>query len=135
MAAVRPLSAPPPMMFELTVVDLDPLHSTLSALGELDLCARRALTDRLQEQQDAGRRFVSLDLSGVTFMDCSCLGVVDAFHHSFLELRGLLVLTGITLRTARLLALTGLRDSLFVAPDGRDLPASTSLRKEQVRRA
>lgn len=120
MAVVHSLTARPDVGFELTVVDLDPARSVLCAAGELDILARRALIDRLQHQQDAGKRFVCLDLSRVTFMDCSCLRVLETFHHSFLQLHGRLILTGVNLRVARILTLTGLHDSLCLAPDDQD---------------
>jgi anti-sigma B factor antagonist len=116
MADVLPFSARPG--FRLTVVDLDPLRATIRAAGELDLAARQPLTALLQQQLIAGRRIISLDLSEVTFLDCSCVGVLVAAHHRFLELRGLLVLTEVDARVARILRATGLEDSLFMAPTG-----------------
>jgi anti-anti-sigma factor len=116
MADVLHLSARPG--FRLTVVDLDPLRATLWAAGELDLAARGPLSELLEQQLIAGRRVISLDLSEVTFLDCSCVGVLVAAHHRFLELHGLLVLTDIDARVARILRATGLEDSLFIAPTG-----------------
>ena len=52
----------------------------------------------------------------MTFLDCSCVGVLVAAHHRFLELRGLLVLNDVDERAARILRATGLEDSLFIAP-------------------
>jgi anti-anti-sigma factor len=120
MALVRPRVAQPQTWFELAVVELDPLRSTFRAGGELDLAARDALSDGLQRQQDAGRRFVNLDLSEVTFLDSSCLQVIEDFHDGFLKLPGLMILTGINTRVARMLRLTGLRDRLFIAADDKD---------------
>jgi anti-anti-sigma factor len=119
MVAVQPLSSLPRTWFRLAVGELGPFRSTLSASGEFDLCARGALADVLQQQLDAGRRFVCLDLSGVTFMDCSCLGVLELFHHRFHELHGLLDLAATSPQVARLISLAGLQDCLFVAPDHR----------------
>jgi anti-anti-sigma factor len=120
MTTVRHPVARSQTSFELSVVDLDPLRSTFCASGELDLAARKPLSDGLQRQQDVGRRFVNLDLSQVTFIDCSCLHVVEDFHDSFLKLPGLMILTGINARVARMLTLTGLRGRLFIAADDRD---------------
>jgi anti-anti-sigma factor len=100
----------------LTVADLDPLRATIRAAGEFDLAAREPLAELLEEQLVAGRRLISLDLSEVTFLDCSCVGVLVAAHNRFLELHGLLVLTDIDARVARILRVTGLEDSLFIAP-------------------
>jgi anti-anti-sigma factor len=120
MAVVRLIVRRPDTWFDLTVVDLGPMRAAICAFGELDLAARPALAEGLQQQQDAGRRFVRLDLSGVTFLDCSCLGVLVAFHHRFLELHGLLILTGVNAHVARLLTLIGLHDTLFVIPDDQE---------------
>jgi anti-sigma B factor antagonist len=116
MADVLHLSARP--AFGLTVVHLDPLHATIRAAGELDLAARGPLAELLEQQQIAGRRVISLDLAEVTFLDCSCVGVLVAAHQRFLECHGLLVLTDVDARVARLLRATGLEDHLFITPAG-----------------
>ena len=113
MAEVLHLSARPGVRF--TVVDPDPLHATIRAAGELDLAAREPLAEVLQQQQIAGRRVICLDLSEVTFLDCSCVGVIVAAHHRFLELGGRLVLTDVNATVERILRVTGLEDSLFIA--------------------
>jgi hypothetical protein len=64
---------------------------------------------------------VRLDLSQVTFLDYSCLGVIVASHHRFLDQHGLLVLTGVGGAAARVLDITGLRETLFVVPEHEDL--------------
>ena len=120
MAGVSTLVADLATGFELTVVDLDPLRAAICAVGELDLAARDALAEVLQQQEDAGRRIVRLDLSQVTFLDCSCLGVLVSSHQRFLELRGLLVLTVTDGSVARLLEMTGLGESLFTVPTDQD---------------
>jgi anti-anti-sigma factor len=116
MAGVRTLVTDPDLGFELTVVALDPLRAAICAVGELDLAARDALGEVLQQQEDAGRRVVRVDLSKVAFIDCSCLGILVASHYRFLELHGLLVLTGVDPRTERVLKMAGLGDILFIVP-------------------
>ncbi|MCW2856527.1 MAG: Anti-anti-sigma factor [Marmoricola sp.] len=106
--------------FELTVVDLDPLRAAICAVGELDIAARQDLADVLHQQDVAGRRFVRLDLSQVTFLDCSCLGVLLASHRRFLELHGLLVLSGVDDAVARILRVTGLEETLFIVAADKD---------------
>ena len=114
MADVLQLSARP--AFQLTVVDLDPLRVTIRVAGELDLVAREPLLQMLEQQQLAGRRVIILDFSEVTFLDCSCVGVLVAAHNRLLELHGLLVLHDVDVRVARVLRVTGLEDILFLAP-------------------
>jgi anti-sigma B factor antagonist len=120
MVSVPSLAARAQPCFELSVVVVDPLRSSFCASGELDLSARDLFAEGLQQQQDAGRRFVNLDLSRVTFIDNSCLHVIEAFHESFLKLPGLMILTGINPRVARMLKLTDLRRRLFIAADNED---------------
>jgi anti-anti-sigma factor len=119
-AGIRTLAAEPDLGFELTVVDLDPLRAAICAVGELGLAAREALAGLLQQQEDARRRIVRLDLSKVTSLDWSCLAILVASHHRFLELHGLLVITGVDARLARILMITGLGDSLFIVPTEQD---------------
>jgi anti-anti-sigma factor len=132
MAGVPTLIAPPDVGFELTVVDLDPLRAAICAVGEFDLAAKEALADVLQRQVDARRRIVRLDLSLVTFFDCSCLGVLVASHHRFLNLHGMLVLTGVDERVGRILKITGLDDRLFIVPTSDD-PFGSVLMARAVR--
>jgi anti-anti-sigma factor len=113
MADVQTFAAVSDAGYELTVVDLDPLRAAICAVGEFDIAARDDLADVLQQQESARRRFVRLDLSRVTFLDCSCLGILVASHHRFLERHGLLVLTGIGTNLERILKITGLDDRLF----------------------
>lgn len=100
--------------FELTVVGADALRAKVRASGALDLSARDSIVEVLGRQRDSGRLIVRLELTDVTFMDCSCLGAVVEEHQRFLDARGQLVLTGVGPRTSRLLALTGLDQVLFV---------------------
>jgi anti-anti-sigma regulatory factor len=75
---------------------------------------------------DAGRRFLRLDLSEVTFLDAASLGGIIRVHHRALERRGTLVITGARPPVARLLRLTSLDEVLFVggprADDDLDSP-------------
>lgn len=134
MAGVPTLVAEPDTGYELTVVDLDPLRAAICAVGELDLAAREDLADVLRQQEHASRRFVRLDLSQVSFLDCSCLGVLVASHHRFLELHGLLVLSGVDESVARILKITGLDDSLFIVPADQDPFGSVVMARAARRR-
>ena len=100
--------------FELTVVGADALSAKVLASGDLDLSARDAIVETLGRQRHSGRVIVRLELTDVSFMDCSCLGALVEEHQSFLDARGQLVLTGVGPRLSRLLSLTGLDQVLFV---------------------
>jgi anti-sigma B factor antagonist len=64
------------MEFTLTVT-LDPPTARLAAVGELDIFTARRIAERLQSAVLSGCPTVVLDLSGVTFVDVSALGVLD----------------------------------------------------------
>jgi anti-sigma B factor antagonist len=92
----------------LTTVRQDRTHALIRAVGEWDLANAHILEEVLQEHEKAGRWFVRLDLSAVSFLDCTCLGVLVTAHQRLLTARGALVLTGITPRLTRLLSLAQL---------------------------
>jgi anti-anti-sigma factor len=92
----------------LTTVRQDRTHALIRAVGEWDLANAHVLGELLEEHQKAGRRFVRLDVSAVSFLDCTCLGVLVTAHQRLLAARGALVLTGVTPRTMRLLGLAQL---------------------------
>lgn len=119
--------------YELTVVDLDPLRAAICAVGEFDLAAQHDLTRVLRQQEEADRRFVQLDLSQATLLDCSCLRVLVTAHHRFLDRRGLLVLTGVDGCVARILEVSGLDDLLFIVPTDED-PFGSVLMARAARR-
>ena len=120
MAGLTTLVAEPRVASEFTVVGLDPLRAAVCASGELDLATRDALIEVLAQQDEARRQFVHLDLSGVTFMDCSCLGVLIASHHRLRARRRLLIISGANALVARVLKLSGHDDLLFVVPAEHD---------------
>lgn len=99
--------------FELSVVDRGWRRASLSAAGELDLAAADVLALLLTQQVEAGRRFVRLDMSAVTFLDCACLEVLVSAHHRYIAAHGTIVLTGVGAPVTRLLKLTGLDGTLF----------------------
>lgn len=134
MAGVPTLVADVDAGYELTVVEVDPLRAAICAVGEFDLAACHDLAAVLQQQTDAGRRTVRLDLSQVTFLDCSCLGVLVAAHRRFVSAHGLLVLTGVEGAVARLLTLTHLEGNLFVVPVDEDPFGSVLLERAARRR-
>jgi anti-anti-sigma factor len=92
----------------LTTLRQDQTRALVRAVGEWDLAAADALAEELRAHETAGRRFVRLDVSAVTFLDCACLDVLVGAHARFLAARGTLVLSGMTPRILRLLRLTGL---------------------------
>ena len=97
----------------LTTIRQNHSRALLRAVGEWDLANADILADRLDAQLKSGRRFVRLDLSAVTFLDCACLGVLVSVHRRLITMRGRLILTGVTPRVLRLLRLASLDDMLL----------------------
>jgi anti-anti-sigma factor len=88
----------------LTTVHQDRTRALVRATGEWDLANVDSLAELIDRHQRSGRRFVRLDLSAVTFLDCACLDVLLDAHLRLLADRGTLVLTGVTPRIVRLLS-------------------------------
>jgi anti-sigma B factor antagonist len=96
-------------------VRLDQLRALVKARGAVDLTTSAPLWGVLASHLAAGRRFLRLDLSDVTFLDASALTGLTRIHHDALERRGTLVLTGINRRVERVLRLAGLDRVLFLS--------------------
>jgi len=97
----------------LTTISQDRTRTLVRAAGDWDLANAEVLADALAQHERAGRRFVRLDVSAVTFLDGTCLEVLAAAHVRLLGARGTLVLTGVPARVTRLLNLAGLEQVLF----------------------
>ncbi len=103
-------------------------------VGEWDLAGADALAEALRAHERAGRRFVRLDLSAVTFLDCTCLDVLVVAHQRFLAAKGTLVLCGVTPRILRLLRLAKL-DQLLLTTNLSDVDVHPDRRSEPSRPA
>jgi anti-sigma B factor antagonist len=95
-------------------VRFDRLRAHVRAGGDIDLSTAAPLWAVLDGHLAAGRRFLRLDLSEVTFLDATGLSGVTRVHHEALSRRGTLVLTGIHTHIAKLLQLTGLDEVLLI---------------------
>jgi anti-sigma B factor antagonist len=104
----------------LTTLRHDRSRALLRAVGEWDLANAHLLAKELDEHHRAGRRLVRLDLSAVSFLDCTCLDVLVTAHRRQLAARGTLVLTGLTPRLTRLLTLARL-DKMLLTTNLSDL--------------
>ncbi len=110
-------------------VRFDTLRALIKVRGEIDRTTAAALWAVLQGHLAAGRRFLRLDLSGVTVLDASALHGLTHAHQQVLGNRGTLVITGVRSLVARVLRVTGLDQQLFIGgprsdddlPDGLDL--------------
>ncbi len=104
-----------PGQFAVTVLAEDAQRCRLAVAGELDLGSARRLVAELDRQLAAGRRFVSIDLSELSFTDSTGVGVLLATHERLLARRGTLILSGVGQPVERMLQLTGLDGVLFIA--------------------
>lgn len=93
---------------DVSVVRAEVGHATLRVVGHLHARNIELLTAVLEHQLAAGRRFVSLDMSAAVVADRETLAELLPTHEQMREVRGLLVLAGVTpalqdlLRTSRL---------------------------------
>lgn len=95
-------------------VRFDRIRAVIKVAGELDLQTAAPLWGVLESHLGAGRRFLRLDLSGVTFLDATALTGIARVHQDLLARRGTLVITGVRALVGRVLRLTGLDEVLFV---------------------
>jgi anti-anti-sigma factor len=91
---------------------------TVTARGEIDLASASVLTGVLMDQFARGHRFVRLDMSAVTFLDCTGLRAIVDAHNAFLDGCGALELSGVGLRVSLLMCLTNLDEALFILSFG-----------------
>jgi len=120
--------------FELAVRNPGYHEVDVHATGDLDLAAAVHLKRLLFMQCEAGYSVINLDISGVTFLDCSCIGAIIGAHRQCAAKHCTLVLRGATPATHRLLGVLGvdqvlLRGAIDFAGsrDHRDGPGTAGL--------
>jgi anti-sigma B factor antagonist len=98
----------------IETVECDAVRASVKVAGDLDIATAPTLWGLLQAHLAVGRRFLRLDLAGLTFLDAAALSGIVGAHHDALDRRGTLVLTGVSERIARVLRLAALDTVLFV---------------------
>jgi anti-sigma B factor antagonist len=83
-------------------------QSVLRLLGELDLSNKDLLQDAISAALEPGSPILVLDLSGLSFMDCSALRVLVGTHKHLAEDHRWLFVAGSRPIVRRLIRLTGL---------------------------
>jgi anti-sigma B factor antagonist len=81
---------------------------TVVAEGELDIATAPLLRDELTALYDQDHRQVSLDLSGVKYIDSTGFGIIVGAHKHLTANGGNLWLSGASPQVRRLLVLMGL---------------------------
>jgi anti-sigma B factor antagonist len=102
-------------VMSVDTVRFDRTRAIIKVTGELDLGTAPPLWAVLQNHVAAGRRFLRLDVSGLTFLDATALSGITRAHQDLLGNRGTLVITGVRSLVARVLRMTGLDEVLFVS--------------------
>ncbi|MGI8678292.1 MAG: STAS domain-containing protein [Jatrophihabitans sp.] len=110
----RTADATPMAQMSVDTLRFNATRALIKVAGELDLASAAPLRAVLRCHLDAGRRFLRLDMSDVTFLDATALSGILASHHDLLAGRGTLVITGVRGLVARVLRLTGLDEVLFI---------------------
>jgi anti-sigma B factor antagonist len=88
----------------------------VSVLGEIDLSTAARVREAVADQIDAGLSRLVIDLTRVTFMDSTGLGLLVGTHKSTTARGGGLRVVCDNPRLLRLLTVTGLGRSMVVTP-------------------
>ena len=97
--------------------------TVVTVRGELDLATTPALREALDAGFTPGEPRVAVDLSRVSFMDSSTLGVLVAYLKRARERGGELRLVGVQGSPAKVIALTGLDTAFTIDASLSDLSA------------
>jgi len=93
--------------FNLSLV-AQPPEALVTLQGELDLASSPIVSARLRAAMDSGCRRMMVDLSGVTFVDASALGMLTATHRELRVREGTLKFVAYRPAFLRLCRATGL---------------------------
>lgn len=99
----------------VSTVRFDDKCASIKVDGELDMGTAAPLWAVLRSHMGAGRRFLRLDVSGLSFVDATALSGITTVHRELLASRGTLVVTGVRSLVGRVLHMTGLDEVLFVS--------------------
>ncbi|MEX1265251.1 MAG: STAS domain-containing protein [Actinomycetota bacterium] len=97
--------------------------TVISVRGELDLSTSEALKTALDTGFGDAAPKVAVDLTDVSFMDSSSLGVLIAYMKRARESDGDVRLVGVQGSPAKVIALTGLDEAFEIDDSVADLPA------------
>ncbi len=102
------------LTLSVETVTWDQQGATVVVGGELDIGTAPPLWAVLRHHLGAGRRFLRLDVTTLTFVDAGALSGLRAIHDEALATRGTLIVTGVGGTVARVLHLTGFDQVLFL---------------------
>jgi anti-sigma B factor antagonist len=104
----------------------DAAHARVEVAGVLDLVGSPQLRRILRTHLDEGRRHITVDLSGLTFLDAAGIGVFLESHLACQSAGGRLVLVCVPELARRLLELVNLDRELHLADDAIPVAATTA---------
>jgi anti-sigma B factor antagonist len=107
------------VQFDIVSETLDGSRGLIRLRGEVDIYTAPRLKERLLELLDGGATGVVVDLSGVTFIDSTALGVLIGGVRRLHDVGGRMALVVATRPVERLLTITGL-DRVFSIHDTRE---------------
>lgn len=94
--------------------NLTNLETALALAGEIDVYTAAKLREKLLALCEQNKHKVVVDLSGVTYMDSTGLGVFIGAYKASQNADGVFSLTGLTPRVARLFKITGLDELITI---------------------
>jgi anti-sigma B factor antagonist len=105
--------------FSVTSETLDRSRALVALRGEVDIYTAPRLKERLLELLDGGATGIVVDLSAVTFIDSTALGVLIGGVRRLRDVGGSMALVVTTRTVERVLTITGL-DRVFAIHDTRE---------------
>ena len=91
--------------------------TVVAAVGEFDMANRDALHGQLLEAANGGAGRVVLDMSQMTFADCSVLGALLEVRNRIMADGGTLTLAGAQRTVMRVFEVTGLHETFAMRHD------------------
>jgi stage II sporulation protein AA (anti-sigma F factor antagonist) len=101
-------------LLTVETIRFDERRAAVAVHGDLDVSTAAELWSVLQRHLTAGRRYLRVDLAAVKFIDAAAVTAIVEVHHEALYRRGTLVLVGVTPPVAKVFALTGVDETLFI---------------------
>lgn len=122
LTSARPLEPAPHDEGQLSVqvTRADRYRANLQLSGALVGASAALLAALIENQVQAGRRFLRIDVGGLSDVDRAGAAAFEDAHHRLLSRRGTCILTGATSLVMRVLADAGLDRELFVLAPSAD---------------
>lgn len=92
----------------------DEWRAAITLRGEFDLANCRLLRSAMTRHLDAGRHLLRIDVSAVTFIDCTAINELVVADQRCRAAHGFLIITGISPQMRRLFTITGLDRELLI---------------------